>query len=228
MKIIRLILEKIGGWSANKRFILFCLVWLFSIVLASFSNRGEIPDIYFNFFLVSLVFAGIVFYSIFISNEAEGPKRIIYFTIRILSISGVFVFLFGFLYSSGLPPKTHGFFDGFFVLFRIAVRKIANGEDRNILFGFIFSLSTFIFGEILMFSFKAIQLKNLMICPTCIGKGFVDQNDIQRMGMQDQWEQGYCRYCDGEGKVTKGITKRINPLDPINGPQIDNYVDDNP
>ena len=47
-----------------------------------------------------------------------------------------------------------------------------------------------------------------MNCPTCIGKGFVDLNDIKRLGKEDEWEQGYCRYCRGKGDFTKGITKK--------------------
>ena len=51
-----------------------------------------------------------------------------------------------------------------------------------------------------------------MTCPRCYGKGFVDLNDIKRLGMEGVWEQGYCRYCDGEGEVKKGQTKELNPL----------------
>jgi hypothetical protein len=59
---------------------------------------------------------------------------------------------------------------------------------------------------------------NTMTCPRCFGKGFVDLNDIKRLGMQDFWDQGFCRYCDGQGEVEKGKTKVINPLNTEIGP----------
>lgn len=59
------------------------------------------------------------------------------------------------------------------------------------------------------------KITSRMTCPRCIGKGFVDLSDISRLGMEGKWGQGYCRYCDGKGKVLKGLTKRINPLSTI-------------
>jgi hypothetical protein len=93
--------------------------------------------------------------------------------------------------------------------------------------GLFFSLVLFILGEIfltlhnLQTSIKDISerhlqsesVSNYMICPRCFGKGFVDLNDIIRLGMEEEWEQGYCDYCDGQGNVEKGITKYLNPLD---------------
>jgi hypothetical protein len=35
--------------------------------------------------------------------------------------------------------------------------------------------------------------------------------------MENQWGQGFCRYCDGIGEVEKGKTKEINPLKGKNG-----------
>jgi DnaJ-class molecular chaperone len=54
-----------------------------------------------------------------------------------------------------------------------------------------------------------------MTCPRCYGKGFVDLNDIKRLGMEKEWKQGFCRYCEGEGEVEKGKTKILNPLGPV-------------
>ena len=53
--------------------------------------------------------------------------------------------------------------------------------------------------------------KNEMICPRCLGKGFVDLNDIKRLDREGDWGQGYCRYCDAQGFVERGKTKLINP-----------------
>lgn len=52
---------------------------------------------------------------------------------------------------------------------------------------------------------------NEMICPRCLGKGFVDNNDIIRLDRVDYWEQGSCRYCDAQGFVKRGKPKVINP-----------------
>ncbi len=53
--------------------------------------------------------------------------------------------------------------------------------------------------------------KHQMICPRCLGKGFVDLNDIKRLGMEKEWEQGYCHYCSGQGDVEKGKTILEDP-----------------
>jgi hypothetical protein len=92
--------------------------------------------------------------------------------------------------------------------------------------GLIFSLFLFVLGEIFLYldnlqnSIENIEANNLgkvkasnsMTCPRCYGKGFVDLDDIKRLGMEQKWGQGFCRYCGGEGEVEKGITKTLNPL----------------
>jgi hypothetical protein len=42
-------------------------------------------------------------------------------------------------------------------------------------------------------------------------KGFVDLIDIKRLDRENEWVQGYCRYCDAQGFVERGKTKKINP-----------------
>jgi hypothetical protein len=98
--------------------------------------------------------------------------------------------------------------------------------------GLFFSLLLFVLGEIFLYldnlqnSIKNIEAKNLskenasnsMTCPRCYGKGFVDLNDIKRLGMEQEWGQGFCRYCEGEGEVEKGKTKIQNPLRTDIGP----------
>lgn len=53
--------------------------------------------------------------------------------------------------------------------------------------------------------------KDEMFCPRCVGKGFVDLNDIKRLDREGEWGMGYCRYCDGQGFVERGKTKIVNP-----------------
>lgn len=38
-------------------------------------------------------------------------------------------------------------------------------------------------------------------CPRCLGKGFVDNNDIERLNKKLIWMPGKCAYCNGSGKV---------------------------
>jgi hypothetical protein len=107
---------------------------------------------------------------------------------------------------------------GGIVLSFIGYANFTKNTNQNFLIGlFLISVFTYILGEIVLYLNKilvSIEDKNLkMNCPTCIGKGFVDLNDIKRLGKEDEWEQGYCRYCRGKGDVTKGITKKRNPLD---------------
>ena len=93
--------------------------------------------------------------------------------------------------------------------------------------GLFFSILLYSFGEILLYLNnlqKSIKENNEinnsnMTCPTCYGKGFVDLNDIKRLGMEKDWTQGYCKYCNGEGKVRKGITMFKNPLNKDNAPK---------
>jgi hypothetical protein len=54
--------------------------------------------------------------------------------------------------------------------------------------------------------------KTKMTCPRCIGKGFVDLNDIKRLGKEEDWIQGCCKYCDGNGEVIKGKTTLLSPI----------------
>jgi hypothetical protein len=117
----------------------------------------------------------------------------------------------------------------FFVLYRILNRmglyEALNDSHFNIYtLGLIFSILLFAVGEILLYLDKILQNSNKnidadkfnMTCPTCYGKGFVDLDDIKRLGMEKKLGQGYCRFCDGEGDVEKGKTITKNPLNTEN------------
>jgi len=72
---------------------------------------------------------------------------------------------------------------------------------------FVISFFTIIMSEIVRYldqlhSFHTIS----MTCTRCTGKGFVDQNDIKRLRMDDFWHQGPCNYCEGKGIVPRGKT----------------------
>ena len=102
-----------------------------------------------------------------------------------------------------------------------SLAQASNDSRFNLItLGLIFSILLFAVGEILLYLYNLLQNSNKnidadkfnMTCPTCYGKGFVDLNDIKRLGMEKDWTQGYCRYCDGDGKVEKGKTRFGNPL----------------
>ena len=48
-----------------------------------------------------------------------------------------------------------------------------------------------------------------MKCPRCLGKGFVDWEDIRRLNKQLKWVPAPCAYCNGEGKVDKEMLSKV-------------------
>ena len=47
----------------------------------------------------------------------------------------------------------------------------------------------------------------VILCPRCLGKGNVDEEDIYRLEQKDFWLPGECKYCEGVGKIN---IKRLN------------------
>ncbi|KRD08208.1 hypothetical protein ASE21_16080 [Flavobacterium sp. Root901] len=62
--------------------------------------------------------------------------------------------------------------------------------------------------SILNFLFKKSDLE----CPRCLGKGFVDRDDIRRLKKQLKWVPAPCAYCNGSGKTTKEMLSKV-PVD---------------
>jgi hypothetical protein len=129
---------------------------------------------------------------------------------RILGLSGVLFF------SISLPFIFEG---------KKSLAQASNDPHFNLItLGLIFSILLFAVGEILLYLDNLLQNSNKnidadkfnMTCPTCYGKGFVDLDDIKRLGMEKKWGQGYCRYCDAKGKVERGDTFEKNPLNTEN------------
>lgn len=60
---------------------------------------------------------------------------------------------------------------------------------------------------------KIEKIENEMTCPLCLGKGFVDNHDIVRFNKLNDWQPGFCKFCDAKGNVIKGITKTTNPME---------------
>jgi hypothetical protein len=78
----------------------------------------------------------------------------------------------------------------------------------------IVSLFFLSFGELLLYlhkmNFKLRKFENEMVCPRCIGKGYVDADDIKRMGLINQ-SPADCKYCKSSGHVERGKPIKINP-----------------
>jgi hypothetical protein len=51
--------------------------------------------------------------------------------------------------------------------------------------------------------------KEKIECPRCLGKGFVDQNDIIRLKKLLYWAPGKCAYCKGKGKINPKLLEKI-------------------
>lgn len=46
-------------------------------------------------------------------------------------------------------------------------------------------------------------------CPRCLGKKFVDLEDIARLNRQLKWVPAPCAYCDATGKVDKELLSKV-------------------
>lgn len=46
-------------------------------------------------------------------------------------------------------------------------------------------------------------------CPRCLGKGYVDQEDIKRLKKELQWVPDTCMYCNGKGEVDAKLPSKI-------------------
>ena len=86
---------------------------------------------------------------------------------------------------------------------------------RSLIF-LLTSLFLFILGEFYLY-LDNIQQKlkdnDKITCPRCYGKGFVDLNDIKRLGKEGHCEQGICWYCETTGKIDKSKLISIDPRD---------------
>lgn len=60
--------------------------------------------------------------------------------------------------------------------------------------------------------FKFLFRKSDLECPRCLGKTFVDCDDIKRLNRQLKWAPAPCAYCLGTGKVTKEMITNV-PVD---------------
>ena len=49
------------------------------------------------------------------------------------------------------------------------------------------------------------------VCPRCLGKGQVDEEDIRRLKMEAYWGSGKCAYCNGRGRVSPTHVQAIKP-----------------
>lgn len=50
---------------------------------------------------------------------------------------------------------------------------------------------------------KSNEPKLEKFCPRCVGKGFVDESDIKRLGREGRWTSSKCGFCNGTGYVER-------------------------
>lgn len=60
--------------------------------------------------------------------------------------------------------------------------------------------------------FNFLFKKTNIECPRCLGKAFVDLDDIRRLNKVLKWAPGPCAYCYGAGKVDKEMLLKV-PVD---------------
>ncbi|WP_433835556.1 hypothetical protein [Flavobacterium anhuiense] len=57
-----------------------------------------------------------------------------------------------------------------------------------------------------IFNFRT---RSTIKCPRCLGKRFVDWDDIRRLNRQLKWVPAPCAYCDATGRVPKEILSKV-------------------
>ncbi|WP_316634324.1 hypothetical protein [uncultured Flavobacterium sp.] len=60
--------------------------------------------------------------------------------------------------------------------------------------------------------FKLLFRKPDVKCPRCLGKTFVDWDDIRRLNRELKWVPAPCAYCLGSGRVSKEMLSKV-PVD---------------
>lgn len=61
-------------------------------------------------------------------------------------------------------------------------------------------------------SFFNLFKKSDLECPRCLGKGFVDLEDIRRLNKELKWVPAPCAYCNASGKTTPEMLSKV-PVD---------------
>jgi hypothetical protein len=54
---------------------------------------------------------------------------------------------------------------------------------------------------------ESYQPKLERFCPRCVGKGFIDEYDVKRLGKEKYWHSGTCGFCKGTGYVERTDTR---------------------
>lgn len=57
--------------------------------------------------------------------------------------------------------------------------------------------------------FKLLFKKSKLKCPRCLGKGFVDWEDIHRLKNQLKWTPAPCAYCNASGKTSQEMLSKV-------------------
>jgi len=205
-------MEKINSEKITKFLMKYWWIWLVLLVISSLFlifGRSVIGSFLTNLFWNVLAMAFVFFLHRYTFGNSKTKTWGIF---RLIGILGTLFFSWG-----------------LFEVFKISFERQADVHIHPYFsiasIGLICSFLFFSIGEILnylehihhtnekiaKYSFDNKQENQNMICPRCLGKGFVDLNDIKRLGMEKDWEQGYCQYCSGQGDVEKGKTILEDP-----------------
>ncbi len=209
-------MEKINSEKITKFLMKYWWIWLILLVISSLflifgrSVIGSfLTNLFWNVFAMAFVF---YMYRYTFGNAKTKTWGIF----RLIGILGT-------LFSSW----------GLFEVFKISFTKLSEWPNHPYFkiasIGLILSLLFFSIGEIInylehihhtnekiaKYSYQNKQENQKMLCPRCLGKGFVDLNDIKRLGMETRWKQGACPYCGGQGNVKRGKTIEKDPRDSI-------------
>ncbi len=209
-------MEKINSEKITKFLMKYWWIWLILLVISSLflifgaSVIGSfLTNVFWNVLAIAFVF---LLYHYTFGNAKTKTWGIF----RLIGILGT-------LFSSW----------GLFEVFKISFTKLSEWPNHPYFkiasIGLILSLLFFSIGEIInylehihhtnekiaKYSYQNKQENQKMLCPRCLGKGFVDLNDIKRLGMETRWEQGSCQYCGGQGNVKRGKTIEKDPRDSI-------------
>jgi hypothetical protein len=210
-------MEKINSEKITKFLMKYWWIWLVLLVISSLFlifGRSVIGSFLTNLFWNVLAMAFVFFLHRYTFGNAKTKTWGIF---RLIGILGTLFFSWV-----------------LFEVFKISFERQADVHIHPYFsiasIGLICSFLFFSIGEILNYlehihntnikimanySFDKEQENQKMICPRCLGKGFVDLNDIKRLGMETRWEQGACPYCGGQGNVKRGKTIEKDPRDSI-------------
>jgi serine/threonine protein kinase len=196
-------------------------IWLFLASISFLYYRFEtIPqgnledDFALGVFIIGFFFGVISLAASRLTNKSFFNPKLFLFPVILISFSIVVFSILNIEYSIAIKPfKKHVFYREWDNYYRMKLDRSIWEFERDFLYGdidiaYLDSLVN-VYGTPLEPKTEESFLNNdkmgkgMVVCPRCLGKGVVDENDIKRLQREFQWHPGNCAYCDGVGKVTQ-------------------------